>query len=73
MFNAQIQYVKVETPKGRAPISARLSDCIQRTPPLVGMQSHRSHWSNLTYVNKVERDSSAYVCILSNGGQVTFS
>lgn len=70
---AQDHYVEIVTSQGRALITEKFSDCVEKIEHLNGMQCHRSHWINLSHVESVERSGSAYSCLMTNGDRIPVS
>lgn len=70
---AQDHYVEIVTSQGRALITERFSDCVEKLEHLNGLQCHRSHWINLSHVKNVERSGSAYSCLMTNGDRIPVS
>lgn len=72
-LHAQDHYVEVVTSLGRALLTERFSDCVEKLEPLEGIQCHRSHWISLNHVVDLTRSGSAYMCSMSNGDRVPVS
>lgn len=72
-MSAQDHYVEVVTTNGSHLLNGRLSDCVEALGPERGVQCHRSHWVARCQVRDIQRDGSAYVCVLSDGRQIPVS
>ncbi len=66
-------YVEVTTDKGTELVLMRLGDAVGETPPIVGVQIHRSHWVALDQITKVEKQSNKTTLITSDKRELPIS
>ena len=66
-------YVNVSTTTGREMLLMRLSDAIEETYGVEGLQVHRSHWVSLEHVKSVARDKDRAQITLSDGQVIPVS
>ena len=72
-MHAQDHYVEIVTTEGRALLTERFGDCVEKLAQLDGIQCHRSHWISLPHVKDLTRSGSAYICVMSNGDEIPVS
>jgi hypothetical protein len=71
---SELHYIRVVTLKGEMLILHNLKDAISELPAdLIGIQTHRSFWVNLKYIEKIIKKKLQSVLILSNGKSVPVS
>ena len=71
---SELHYIRVVTLKGEMLILHNLKDAISELPvDLIGIQTHRSFWVNLKYIEKIIKKKLQSVLILSNGKSVPVS
>ncbi len=71
---SELHYIRVVTLKGEMLILHNLKDAISELPAdLIGIQTHRSFWVNLKYIEKILKKKLQSVLILSNGKSVPVS
>ena len=66
-------YVEVTTTKGKELVLMRLSDAMDETGTVAGLQVHRSHWVALNAVEKSRREGAKAVLTLKTGDEVPVS
>lgn len=72
-LTVQDHYVEVTTTKGSALVLMRLSDAIRETPPVDGLQIHRSHWVALNQVRAARREGDKVILTLSDARELPAS
>lgn len=72
-ISVQDHYVEVATDKGADLILMRLSDAIEETGDVAGMQVHRSHWVATGEVVAAKRDGARAILTLSDGRDIPVS
>jgi hypothetical protein len=72
-LSMQDHYVEVVTERGRALVLLRLSDAMQETRPVAGLQIHRSHWVALARVRHVRREQGKVMVEMANGDRLPVS
>lgn len=72
-LSVQDHYVEVVTTGGRDLVLIRLSDAIEETAPVPGMQIHRSHWVALDQVADLRRDGKKQHVVTRSGDQLPVS
>ncbi len=72
-LSVQDHYVEVTTTKGTSLILLRLSDAIRETPPVDGLQIHRSHWVARSHVVSAKRNGDKALLTLSDGRELPAS
>ncbi len=71
---SELHYIRVVTLKGEMLILYNLKDAISELPvDLIGIQTHRSFWVNLKYIEKIIKKKLQNILILSNGKSVPVS
>ena len=71
---SELHYIRVVTLKGEMLILYNLKDAISELPvDLIGIQTHRSFWVNLKYIEKIINKKLQNILILSNGKSVPVS
>jgi hypothetical protein len=71
---SELHYIRVVTLKGEMLILHNLKDAISELPvDLIGIQTHRSFWVNLKYIEKIIKKKLQNVLMLSNGKSIPVS
>ncbi|MEM9603837.1 MAG: LytTR family DNA-binding domain-containing protein [Pseudomonadota bacterium] len=71
-ISADLHYLQVVTTTGRFTVLGRLRDAVSELSD-IGLQVHRSHWIADAHVERVIRQGSTTVCVLSTGDRVPVS
>lgn len=72
-LSVQDHYVEVTTTRGRELLLMRLGDAIRETPPVEGLQVHRSHWVARDAVSAADRRGDGAILTLSDGRTIPVS
>ena len=72
-LSVQDHYVEVVTTNGSDLLLMRLSDAIREASPSNGMRVHRSHWINLDYVLKANRQAERTLVVMRDGREIPVS
>jgi hypothetical protein len=72
LVSADLHYLHVHTPRGRATLLGNLS-AVEAELSLLGTRVHRSHWVADAHVRRIARSSSGWYCELSNLRKVPIS
>jgi DNA-binding LytR/AlgR family response regulator len=72
-LSVQDHYVEVTTTRGRELLLMRLGDAIRETPPVEGLQVHRSHWVAHDAVSAADRRGDGAILTLSDGRTIPVS
>lgn len=72
-ISVQDHYVEVATTKGSDLILLRLSDAMEETGDVAGLQVHRSHWVATGQVTAARRDGARAILTMSDGRDIPVS
>jgi hypothetical protein len=72
-LSAEDHYTRVRTAAGDTLVLIRLSDAIRETPPVAGLQVHRSHWVALGAVTDLRKQGDGAVIIVRGGAEIPVS
>ena len=72
-LRAEDHYVHIITDKGNHMMLSTLSDSIEKTNEIEGVQVHRSYWVARNGVKDISRTQGRYQCTLTNGTTIPIS
>lgn len=71
--SAHDHYIIVRTTLGRAMLSAKFADTVEKLARFQGTQVHRSHWVRTKHVTRIVPNGSSYICLLTDQSEIPVS